>query len=77
MHTACRLEYSRSLYWLLLVLGGFFLFQFGRFSLLGKELKWERNVRKCGGQLPFASVGQCGAKEIEWPLIMRPSLRTD
>ena len=72
---ARRLEYSGSLYWLSLVLGGCFLSQFDRFSLLGKELKWERNVRKCGGQLPFASFGQCGMKEIEWPLIMRSSLR--
>ena len=51
--------------------------QFDRFSLLGKELKWERNVRKCGGKLPFVSFGQCGMKEIEWPLITRPSMRTD
>ena len=25
----------------------------------------------------FASFEQCGVKEIEWPLIMRPSLCTD
>ena len=31
------------LYWLLLVLGGSFLFRFGK---LGKEPRWERNVRK-------------------------------
>ena len=59
-----RLVSFGSLYWLLLVLGGSFIFQFGRF-LLGKEPEWERNVRKCGGQLPFASFGQCGVKEME------------
>ena len=45
--------------------------------LLGKEPKWARSARKCGGQLLFASFGQCGVREIEWPLIMRPSLSID
>ena len=75
--TARTLEYFGSLYWPSLVLGGSFLSEFSRFSLRGKELKWERNVRKCGRQFPFASFGQCGAKEIEWPLIMRLSRGTN
>ena len=27
---------------------------------LARKPEWERNVRKCGGQLSFASFGRCG-----------------
>ena len=55
----------------------FLFFLFDKFFFLGKEPGWERNVRKCEGQLPFASFGQFDMKETGWPLIMRPILRTD
>ena len=54
-----------SLFWLSLGLGGSFLSQCGRSFLLGKEPKLARSARKCGGQLLFASFGQCGVREIE------------
>ena len=44
---------------------GIFFFLFNRLSSLGKEPGWERNVRKCGRLLPFASFRLCGTEELE------------
>ena len=61
-------------FWLLLVPDWCSLSSFGRHSLCGKGLGWERSIRKCGRQPHFVFFGQFSVKGTWWLMIMKPSL---